>query len=167
MKRVLNEDGSFSTFRGNVTVAPRKSVEQTVKEREMVEQTAANIGVNPNNPAQGGLSEDDKEKIKGGMLDVQGMMTLAILRGVSIPTGEQWDANSLGAFLLGEKLEQEAEIVEDIDLEFVHNKKTTLAQLKKVAKANGIKLPAKCTKSKAMELITAAVNQSLEQDDDL
>jgi hypothetical protein len=171
MKRVLNEDGSFSKFMGKTTLpsTPRKTVEQKIKERGMIEQTAANIGVSPDNPAQGGLSDDDKEKIKGGMLDIQGMMSLAILRDVAVPTKSDWTAKSLAAHLLGETedLDQPAELTEEIDLAFIHDKKTSLVQLKKIAKANAIKLPARVTKSKAVEIITAAVNQSLEQDDDL
>ena len=101
-KRVLNESGKFSDFKGERVLHEVKPSGQAVAERKELEKRAEAVGVSPNNPVDGGLSEDDREKVKAGM-SIPEMKALAKMRGISIPSNVKKSADIQEFLLNGEE----------------------------------------------------------------
>lgn len=79
-RRVLLDSGKFIDYNGPAPERRVISPEKKIAERKELESLATKYGFNPNNPPEGGLSDEDRDLIK--TLSEEGVKALFKTRGV-------------------------------------------------------------------------------------
>ena len=153
-KRVLLPSGKFVTYSGPEPIKAKiKSEEEKLRERKKLEELAEDGGFTPENPVMGGLSEKDIDLIKSGNMSLIDMTSLASTRGVKIPK-ELEKKEAIAEFLIGGPLE-EVEGLTEMEKEQVRAG-ISIPEMRKLAKARGIKIPKGVTKSADVKAVLLA-----------
>lgn len=149
-KRILREDGKLVPYVGGFTKATVKSPEQKMAERVVLEDKAKQGGFKSDNPVVGGLTDEDKDLIRGGMKLVD-MLNLAITRKMVLPNTLE-TKDEFTSFLLNEKKEEEGEEKEASSSISADDKEKILAgvsipEMRKMAKDAGMEIPKEARKA--------------------
>tara|TARA_R110000782_G_scaffold256878_2_gene346105 strand:- start:1330 stop:1782 length:453 start_codon:yes stop_codon:yes gene_type:complete len=146
-RRVLNEDGSFSDFKGPKPTYKVIPQEQKIAERKAMEELAHGHGFNPNNPIAGGLSVADKKFIEGASKEA--IEALYSVRGVE-----------LGELPEDTKSEKIVGLTEE-DKELIEVG-ISIPEMRKLAKDRGVNIPG--DKKKAIDIKAFLLDEEDEEE---